>query len=172
MKRSYESGESTNVNFFVGTEVENTFGKNQHTLFVVGPKSSARILEHASQENVSHIYLGANHSYNRSKGWYILHDVVGDLLKAEYTVSLNYKYNEHDAIKHELKDLYFHKNFIPQISLQFLDAKNESTNLNIKIDDETFDATNNGVWCIPFEQLIQDMYLTKWDSYSKDKILK
>ena len=172
MKRSYESGESTNVNFFVGTEVENTFGKNQHTLFVVGPKSSARILEHASQENVSHIYLGANHSYNRSKGWYILHDVVGDLLEAEYTVSLNYKYNEHDAIKHELKHLYFHKNFIPQISLQFLDAKNESTNLNIKIDDKTFNATNDGVWCIPFEQLIQDMYLTKWDSYSKDKILK
>ena len=55
MKRSYESGESTNVNFFVGTEVENTFGKNQHTLFVVGPKSSARILEHASQEYVAHI---------------------------------------------------------------------------------------------------------------------
>ena len=71
MKRSYESGESTNVNFFVGTEVENTFGKNQRTLFVVGPKSSARILEHASQENVTHIYLGANHSYNRSRGWYI-----------------------------------------------------------------------------------------------------
>ena len=172
MKRSYESGEFTNVEFFVGTEVENTFGKNQHTLFVVGPQPSTKILKYALQENVSHIYLGANHSYNKSKGWYILHDVVGDLLEAEYTVSLNYKYNEHDAIKHELKHLYFHKNFIPQISLQFLDAKNESTNLNIKIDDKTFDATNDGVWCIPFEQLIQDMYLTKWDSYSKDKILK
>jgi len=172
MKRSYESGESTNVNFFVGTEVENTFGKNQHTLFVVGRKSSARILEYASQENVSHIYLGANHSYEIRDEWNILHDVVSDLLEAKYTVSLNYKYNEHSVVKHELKDLYFHKNFIPQISLQFLDVKNESTNLNIKIDDKTFNATNDGVWCIPFEQLIQDMYLTKWDSYSKDKILQ
>ena len=172
MKRSYESGEFTNVEFFVGTEVENTFGKNQHTLFVVGSQPSAKILEYASQENVSHIYLGANHSYEIRDEWNILHDVVSDLLEAEYTVSLNYKYNEHDAIKHELKDLYFHKNFIPQISLQFLDAKNESTNLNIKIDDKTFNATNDGVWCIPFEQLIQDMYLTKWNSYSKDKILQ
>ena len=172
MKRSYESGEFTNVEFFVGTEVENTFGKNQHTLFVVGSQPSAKILEYASQENVSHIYLGANHSYEIRDEWNILHDVVSDLLEAEYTVSLNYKYNEHSAIKHELKDLYFHKNFIPQISLQFLDVKNESTNLNIKIDDKTFNATNNGVWCIPFEQLIQDMYLTKWNSYSKDKILQ
>ena len=172
MKRSYESGESTNFNYFVGTEVENTFGKNQHTLFVVGSQPSAKILEYASQENVSHIYLGANHSYNRSRGWYILHDVVDDLLKAEYAVSLNYKYNEHSVVKHKLENLYFHKNFIPQISLQFIYSKNESTNLNIKIDDKPFDATNDGVWCIPFEQLVQDMYLTKWDSYSKDKILQ
>ncbi len=172
MKRSYESGESTNVEFFVGTEVENTLGKNQRTLFVVGPKSSARILEHASQENVTHIYLGANHSFQIRDEWNVLHNIVKDLLEAEYAVSLNYKYNEHSAIKHELKDLYFHKNFIPQISLQFLDVKNESTNLNIKIDDKTFNATNDGVWCIPFEQLIQDMYLTKWNNYSKDKILQ
>jgi len=172
MKRSYESGESTNVEFFVGTEVENTLGKNQRTLFVVGPKSSARILEHASQENVTHIYLGANHSFQIRDEWNVLHNIVKDLLEAEYAVSLNYKYNEHSAIKHELKDLYFHKNFIPQISLQFLDVKNESTNLNIKIDDKTFNATNDGVWCIPFEQLVQDMYLTEWDNYSKDKILQ
>ncbi len=172
MKRSYESGESTNVEFFVGTEVENTLGKNQRTLFVVGPQLSAEILKHASQEKVTHIYLGANHSFQIRDEWNVLHNIVKDLLEAEYAVSLNYKYNEHSAIKHELKDLYFHKNFIPQISLQFLDVKNESTNLNIKIDDKTFNATNDGVWCIPFEQLIQDMYLTKWDNYSKDKILQ
>ncbi len=172
MKRSYESGEFTNVNFFVGTEVENTLGKNQRTLFVVGPQLSAEILKHASQEKVTHIYLGANHSFQIRDEWNVLHNIVKDLLEAEYAVSLNYKYNEHSAIKHELKDLYFHKNFIPQISLQFLDVKNESTNLNIKIDDKTFNATNNGVWCIPFEQLVQDMYLTEWNNYSKDKILQ
>ncbi len=172
MKRSYESGESTNVNFFVGTEVENTLGKNQRTLFVVGPQLSAEILKHASQEKVTHIYLGANHSFQIRDEWNVLHNIVKDLLEAEYAVSLNYKYNEHSIVKHKLEDLYFHKNFIPQISLQFLDVKNESTNLNIKIDDKTFNATNDGVWCIPFEQLIQDMYLTKWNNYSKDKILQ
>ena len=172
MIRSYESGESTNVEFFVGTEVENTFGRNQRTLFVVGPQPLAKILKYASQENVTHIYLGANHSYEIRDEWNILHDVVSKLLEAEYTVSLNYKYKEHSIVKHKLENLYFHQNFIPQISLQFLDVKNESKNLNIKIDDKTFNATNNGVWCIPFEQLVQDMYLTEWNNYSKDKILK
>ena len=172
MIRSYESGESTNVEFFVGTEVENTFGRNQRTLFVVGPQPLAKILKFASQANVTHIYLGANHSYEIRDEWNILHDVVSKLLEAEYTVSLNYKYKEHSIVKHKLENLYFHQNFIPQISLQFLDVKNESKNLNIKIDDKTFNATNNGVWCIPFEQLVQDMYLTEWNNYSKDKILK
>ena len=152
MIRSYESGESTNVEFFVGTEVENTFGRNQRTLFVVGPQPLAKILKYASQENVTHIYLGANHSYEIRDEWNILHDIVSKLLEAEYTVSLNYKYKEHSIVKYKLENLYFHQNFIPQISLQFLDVKNESKNLNIKIDDKTFNATNNGVWCIPFEQ--------------------
>ena len=111
MKRSYESGESTNVEFFVGTEVENTFGKNQHTLFVVGPQPSAEILKHALQEKVTHIYLGANHSFQIRDEWNVLHNIVKDLLEAEYAVSLNYKYNEHSIVKHKLEDLYFHKVF-------------------------------------------------------------
>ena len=69
MLRDYETGKFTDVKFFIGTEVENTQAKGLRTLFVVGLMPSNKILNLAEENEVQHIYLGANHSFTPTFGW-------------------------------------------------------------------------------------------------------
>ena len=67
--------------------------------------------------------------------------------------------------------MYKDKNFIPQVSIQFPNVEHENINLNIKIDDLDFEATNNGVWCFGLSDVCTDDNKTTWDKYKSDKIL-
>ena len=67
--------------------------------------------------------------------------------------------------------MYKNENFIPQISLHFPELEHENPNLNIKIDDIDFEATNNGVWCFNLSDVCTDDNKTTWDKYKSDKIL-
>ena len=64
MKRDYETGVKDNVEFFVGTEVEKTPAYGMKTLFVTGIHSYITIKQHIANEQVEHVFFGANHSYN------------------------------------------------------------------------------------------------------------
>lgn len=59
----YQTGEKSNVNFFVGKEIENTPFINMNTLFVVGKQSLDEIRKHLTFD-LEHIYLGANKSFD------------------------------------------------------------------------------------------------------------
>ena len=169
MLRDYETGKSADVNFFVGTEVENTQAKGLHTLFVTGLQPTNTILDFALKNEVQHIYLGANHSFTPNTGWN--YNTVKKCINAGYTVSLNYPINYHLNVKTELKELYTNKDFIPQISFRFEDVDNENPNLNLKIDDVDFEATNDGVWCFDLKDVCNDDNKTFWSQYKDDKIL-
>ncbi len=69
MLRDYETGKSTNVSFFIGTEVENTKAKGLRTLFVAGLQATSKILKYAEENEIEHIYLGANHTFTPNLGW-------------------------------------------------------------------------------------------------------
>ena len=58
----YQTGEKSNVNFFVGKEIENTPFINMNTLFVVGKQSLDEIRKHLTFD-LENIYLGANKSF-------------------------------------------------------------------------------------------------------------
>jgi len=169
MLRDYETGKSTNVSFFIGTEVENTKAKGFRTLFVAGLQPTSKILDIALKNEVKHIYLGANHSFVPNLDWN--YNTVNKCIVTGYLVSLNYPINYHNNVINELNDLYTHEMFIPQISLQFPDVEHENPNLNIKIDDIDFEATNNGVWCFNLSDVCTDDNKTTWDKYKSDKIL-
>jgi len=169
MLRDYETGKSADVNFFVGTEVENTQAKGLHTLFVTGLQPTSKIIKYAEENEVQHIYLGANHSFVPNVGWN--YNTVKKCITEGYTVSLNYPINYHNNVKKELKELYTHINFIPQISFRFEGIENENPNLNLKIDDVDFEATNDGVWCFDLKDVCNDNNKTSWSQYKDDKIL-
>lgn len=170
MLRDYETGKFTDVKFFIGTEVENTQAKGLRTLFVVGLMPSNKILNLAEENEVQHIYLGANHSFTPNLGWN--YNTVKKCIEAGYTVSLNYPFNYHNNVKQELSEFYTHKDFIPQISFQIPNVERENPNLNFKIDDIDFNETNNGVWCFDLKDICNnDDYITHWDQYKDDKIL-
>ena len=169
MLRDYETGKSTDVSFFIGTEVENTKAHGLRTLFVVGLQPTSKILKHAEENKVEHIYLGANHSFVPNLDWN--YNTVNKCITAGYLVSLNYPINYHNNLIKELNNLYKNENFIPQISLHFPELEHENPNLNIKIDDIDFEATNNGVWCFNLSDVCTDDNKTTWDKYKSDKIL-
>ena len=169
MLRDYETGKSTDVSFFIGTEVETTKAHGLRTLFVVGLQPTSKILKHAEENKVEHIYLGANHSFVPNLDWN--YNTVNKCITAGYLVSLNYPINYHNNVIKELNNLYKNENFIPQISLHFPELEHENPNLNIKIDDIDFEATNNGVWCFNLSDVCTDDNKTTWDKYKSDKIL-
>ncbi len=169
MLRDYETGKSTNVNFFIGTEVENTKAKGLRTLFVAGLQSTSKILKYAEENEIKHIYLGANHTFTPNLGWN--YNTVRKCLLEGYIVTLHYPINYHNNVIEELRQLYKDENFIPQISIQFPNVEHENINLNIKIDDLDFEATNNGVWCFDLSDVCTDDNKTTWDKYKSDKIL-
>jgi hypothetical protein len=62
MKRDYTTGEITDVQFFIGTEVEHTPAFGMKTLFVTGVHPAEEIA--LNLNGCEHIFFGANHSFN------------------------------------------------------------------------------------------------------------
>ena len=52
------------LEYFVGTEVENTIMKGEKTLFVVGIKPVDEIIKLAEEHNTRHIYFGTSQSFH------------------------------------------------------------------------------------------------------------
>ena len=62
MKREYSGTVKTDVNFFVGNEVEKTIAYEKRTLFVVGIHDPHKIEKMYNDNKCEHIFFGANHS--------------------------------------------------------------------------------------------------------------
>ena len=155
-------------NFFTGIEIENTLAKGLKTLFVIGVQDPIDVINTASAQNVAHIYLGANHSYSRfSTGWY---DMTKPCLDKNLAVSINFYESELSIVKEEMKELWTHKLFIPQMSIPIPNINTENKNFNIKIDDMSITRqTNEGVWCFDLKDVLTTDNLTTWDQFANDK---
>ena len=138
-------------------------------MFVAGLQPTSKIIKHAEENKVEHIYLGANHSFVPNLDWN--YNTVNKCITAGYLVSLNYPINYHNNVIKELNNLYKNENVITKISLHFPELEHENPNLNIKIDDIDFEETNNGVWCFNLSDVCTDDNKTTWDKYKSDKIL-
>lgn len=192
MKREYRSSIiSDNADLFMGKEVEKTSTYGRQTLFVVGcdinPQS---IIDKAGTEKCSVIYLGANKSFKTNDiDWDWVLEVIklsetGYLSPSEYHVYhhrkrfeividlpferwndwLNFK-NEYGKIDQDtFKDPFSHVHINLSVELPYIDM---AGNLNIKIDDIDYDATNRGVWIYKLDH--KDF--TGWDEYKEDVLL-
>ena len=170
MKRTYDTGEATNVQFFTGIEVEHTPAYGLKTLFVTGVHPIEEIA--LNLNGAEHIFFGANHSFNPQspEEWDAWQDMIQFFLDKDYLCSLDIPLS---AVE-EFNDggLNESDNFIPQIRVPIPYIKLWNYNTMLKIDDKDFKATNPGVWSHSLHTLQDRSKFTPWDAYKNDKVIK
>ena len=174
MKRNYNAGELSGVNFFVGTEIEHTPAFGLKTLFIVGVHPVDIIESLAKNKEVKHLFFGANHSfkpgfddYDEWKSW---EEMIIYFLKKGYLCSLDIPLSAVEQFNDG--GLNEFNNFIPQIRVPIPYIKLWNYNTMLKIDDKDFNATNPGVWSHSLHDLQDRKKFTSWDQYSNDEVLK
>jgi hypothetical protein len=169
MKRNYTTGEASDVQFFIGKEIEHTPAFGKLTLFVTGLHSVEEIASHL--QGCEHIFFGANHSFNprTPEEWDAWQDMIQFFLDKDYLCSLDIPLS---AVE-EFNDGGLNEcdNFIPQIRVPIPYIKLWNYNTMLKIDDKDFKATNPGVWSHSLHKLMDRDNFTSWDKYKEDKIL-
>jgi len=176
MKRDYKSGTLDNVTFFTGVEIEHTPAFDMQTLFVVGVQNPHSILEIAGENYCTHIYFGANQSFDadgiidKIEVWRPWENMIRVCLETGYWCTLDLDVKDAPGLLES--GLIENRRFIPQISVKIPGLQMLGYNATIKIDDIGFDATNPGVWCHRLRDLTTTEAFTGWDAYGQDEILK
>ena len=178
MKRDYINGENSDTIFFTGKEVEHTPAYDLETLFVVGNHATDMIINLATIGGCTHIFCGANHSFNPTlematngkdlfdtvEPWETL---ICALLDHGFLVSLDFDVKDLQTVL-EMR-CNEHNNFIPQVSVKMPYIQLLNYNAMLKIDDIDFKASNPGVWCHRVHDLMPTDKCTPWNLYGKDK---
>ena len=172
MKRNYASGVNSDVDFFVGYEVEKTPAYNLKTLFVTGLQDPADIQLWYEKEECQHIFFGANHSYQPkiAEDYEAWEEMIEHFLEQDIICSLDIPLD----VSEEFLDgpLVEYNHFIPQLRvvIPYIDQWNYNT--MVKIDDKGFKASNPGVWCHSLHDLKDRTKFTDWAKYGLDKIVE
>jgi hypothetical protein len=164
------------VDYFVGTEVENTTMKGEQTLFVVGIKTLDEIREqirlHAfnnpGTDLIRHIYLGTSQCFHpkTASDWSEWDTFIKNLLDAKLWVTLDFgvEYAE-GTLEYSWNE---HFNFIPMISVKLPYINQFNYNATLKLDDTTWGHSNPGVWCHSLHELQTREVYTDWKDYTGD----
>jgi hypothetical protein len=174
MKREYSTGSAEDITFFTGVEIERTPAYGMQTLFVTGIQPVEAIKGVLANQEIQHIFFGANHSFNPVfndyEGWKAWEDMITYFLDAGFWCSLDIPLT---AVE-EFNDggLNDYNQFIPQIRVPIPYIKLWNYNTMLKVDDKDFKATNPGVWCHNLHDLLDRNKFTSWDQYGNDEIIK
>ncbi len=174
MNRPYAEPNKKKVEFFVGTEIEHSPAFGHRTLFVVGAHTVEKIVGLAQSEGCTHIYLGANQSFDPLT-WRLGDEATWEHMcealveNHKFLITLDFE-PLHLSWVHNLS-VADNPLFIPMISLRLPSIQKLNPNATLKLDDTGFAATNEGVWCTNLKQLQKSSGFTSWQQYSQDKIL-
>lgn len=156
------------LEYFIGTEVENTAMKGRTTLFVVGIKPVNEIIQLAEKHNITHIYFGTSQSFHPQNpyDWVSWDEMIKPLLIKDFWVTLDFDVQYADLIHEQGWDEY--RTFIAMISVKIPSIRLYNYNTTVKIDDKTWGDTNPGVWCHPLNELLTRSVYTDWSDYVGD----
>jgi hypothetical protein len=163
-----------NTAFFIGPEVEHTPAFSRKTLFVVGKQDLDKILDLAREHKVTHIFMGANHSFDidPTDGTLYWDQTITALLDRGFWVSLDYPAHQHEKVLMILnKGIWQSRIFVPLLSVRIPHVQASSVNLTVKIDDIDFKATNAGVWCLHHHEVTDSNRFTDWLEYNSDVVI-
>jgi len=162
-----------NTKFFIGPEVEHTPAYSRKTLFVVGKQTIADIRKLAQEHKVSHIFMGANHSFNSASEDPYWNEVITAMLDFGYWVTLDYQAHEHEHVLKMLNPgIWQCRQFVPLLGVRIPKVQTSSVNLTVKIDDVDFKATNPGVWCLHWHEVTDSNRFTDWQDYGSDVVIE
>ena len=168
MIRDYTNKASTDaVKFFTGIEVEKTKFHGLLTLFVVDTPEVKSIVQYAKDYKIGHIYLGANQSWKtyEAHDYMLVKPTIDSLLEANLNVTVDVPHNAPiQCLEPLFSNPRFQINFA--VAIPYVDKLKDCA--IIKIDDEDFNKTNTGVWCLPLSQIMTDTNYTGWKEYTKD----
>ena len=172
MKREYSTGAAEGITFFTGVEIERTPAYGMKTLFVTGVQPVEAIVGALANQEVRHIFFGANHSFNPNgyeehKEW---EEMITHFLNLGMWCSLDIPMSQVEEF-HE-SGYCEYNNFIPQIRVPIPYIKLWNYNTMLKIDDKDFKATNPGVWSHSLHTLMDRKNFTDWSQYKNDEIVK
>ena len=176
MDRPYEYEIDTllDVIYFTGSEIEKTSAYGQKTLFVVGLQPIDEVVDVAIRQEVKHIYIGANQSFDYScidrhlEAWSAL---VCGLIEKGYLVTWDFDSTLLQYVTLSLGKYIDHNLLILMISVKIPNIGKLNYNTVVKIDDTSFNVTNPGVWCHYVQDLQKREKYTPWSSYTKDSLI-
>jgi hypothetical protein len=156
------------VEYFIGTEVENTIMKGAKTLFVVGIKPVEEIISLLTEYDINHVYFGTSQSFtpHNAYDWTNWDEMITPLLVKDFWVTLDFDVQYAQDL-HEEGWCEYH-NFIPMISVKLPYIRLYNYNATIKIDDKTWGHSNAGVWCHPLNELMTRETFSGWHNYTGD----
>lgn len=158
--------------YFIGPEVEHTPAFSKKTLFVIGQPRIEQILLMANEYKTPHVFMGANHSFITTGNNTYWDKTITSLLDKGFWVTLDYDVKEHLYVLELLNaGIWQSRLFVPMLSVRIPKIETTSPNLTIKIDDIDFNATNPGVWCLNFHELMDSNRFTDWQDYGTDEIV-
>ena len=162
-----------NTAFFIGPEVEHTPAFSRKTLFVVGQQDVNEILKLVKEHKATHVFMGANHSFESNVAGYYWDKTITTLLDQGYWVTLDYQAHEHVRVLKMLNaGIWQSRLFVPMLSVRIPHVQTSSVNLTIKIDDIDFKATNAGVWCLNHHEITDSNRFTDWVDYGTDVVIQ
>jgi hypothetical protein len=173
MKREYDNKEiNENVSDFVGIEVERTPCFGMKTYFVVGvPKDTpVNFVNKVIKYDVEQVYFGANHSFKNWKDKWTdpMFDLIKECLNAKLHVTVDV---DPVTVPPGIKQFLSNSKFSLTYAIVVPSIDKVKGTINIKLDDEGFEATNPGVWSTTIETIKVPNNYTGWDEYKKDKPL-
>ena len=174
MNRDYADGVTAeDIQFFVGLEVEHTAAYGMKTLFVTGVHNPEIILAMAEEQEVKHIYFGANQSFpkldvNDIGSWREWEFMINECLKQDYWCTLDFDVACVEGVLEGGFNEY--RKFIAMISVKVPYINQFNYHATVKIDDKDFEATNAGVWTHRLRDLQTESQFTDWDQYKDDEI--
>ena len=166
--------EHDNTKFFIGTEVEHTPAYGKKTLFVIGVQNYRDILRIVADQQIEHVYFGANMSFpkiavNDGAGWAPWETMIYAVLEHNILCTLDIDIACVEGLLES--GLTENHNFIPMISAKLPYINQLGYNATLKLDDKDFRATNPGVWCHSLHTLQKRSVFTDWSKYTKDEPL-
>jgi hypothetical protein len=170
MEREYVEGTNKNPSFFVGTEVEGTPYLGFKTLFVVGIQPVEKIVQYCKELDIHHVFIGANLSFEATREWEDFLLLV-HACKEISNITVDMTMEEYYTVNRNIPLILLRKLWvITRVVLpNFLNR-----NVTLKIDDESFGATNPGVLTVSPEPQNGTVVLhyTSWLDYKQDRILE
>ena len=122
------------------------------------------------KEDSEQIYFGANHSLkNWKEEWTTpLVGLIRECLNAKFHVTIDV---DPITVPTQIKNFLSNPNFSITYAIPVPNIEKVKGTINIKLDDEDFEATNPGVWSTTIETIKVPNNYTGWDDYKKDKPL-